>query len=87
MMAERQEPRSIEIAARRTGLEPRVIRHCVRVGLVAQSLTDDDLADLRRVRRLAELEVNLAGAEIIIRMRRRIVALQSELEGLRHGAE
>ena len=68
---------SIDIAARRTGLEPDVIRRFVRVGLVSRSMTENDLAELRRIRRLTELKVNLAGAEIIVRMRRRIIQLQA----------
>lgn len=79
-MPQRQEQPSIDIAARRTGLEPHTIRRCVRMGLVSGSLTKQDLAELRRVRRLTELEVNLAGVEIIVRMRRRIVELQTLLE-------
>jgi DNA-binding transcriptional MerR regulator len=79
MMTQRQQHTAIDIAARRTGLEPRTIRRCLRVGLVSTSLTEDDLAELRRVRRLTELEVNLAGVEIIVRMRRRIVELEAEL--------
>jgi DNA-binding transcriptional MerR regulator len=75
-----QQQTSIDIAARRTGLQPRIIRRLVRVGLVSASLTGSDLAELRRVRRLTELEVNLAGAEIIVRMRRRIIELQTALD-------
>ena len=82
-MTERREPTSVELAARRTGLAPHTIRRCVRAGLVSDSLTDGDLAQLRRVRRLTELEVNLAGIEVIIRMRRRIMQLQAELHHLR----
>jgi DNA-binding transcriptional MerR regulator len=73
---------SIGIAARRTGLAARNIRRCVEVGLVSRSLTDDDLIELRRVRRLTELKVNWAGVEIIVRMRRRILELQDELAAL-----
>jgi DNA-binding transcriptional MerR regulator len=72
-----QQQTSIDIAARRTGLEPDVIRRFVRVGLVSRSMTENDLAELRRIRRLTELKVNLAGAEIIVRMRRRIIQLQA----------
>jgi hypothetical protein len=46
-------------------------------------MTEDDLAEPRRVRRLTELEVNLAGVEIIVRMRRRMVELQAEVARLR----
>jgi DNA-binding transcriptional MerR regulator len=79
-MPQKQRVTSIGVAARRTGLESHTVRHCVRAGLVSNSLTNDDLAELRRVRRLTELEVNLAGVEIIVRMRRRIVELQTALE-------
>jgi DNA-binding transcriptional MerR regulator len=77
MMLQRQQQTSIDIAARRTGLEVHTIRRCVRVGLVSDSLTECDLAELRRVRRLTELGVNQAGVEIIVRMRRRMVELQT----------
>jgi DNA-binding transcriptional MerR regulator len=79
-MTQRQEQTSIDLAARQTGLEPRIIRRLVRVGLVSGSLTGSDLAELRRIRRLTELEVNMAGVEIIVRMRRRIIDLQTALE-------
>jgi DNA-binding transcriptional MerR regulator len=82
-MTQEQKPMSIDAAARRTGLESHTIHHCVRISLVSDSLTEEDLVELRRVRRLTELEVNLAGVEIILRMRRRIVELQAELVHLR----
>lgn len=74
-----QKQLSIETIAIRTGLRPHAIRRCMRVGLVSLSLTEDDLAELRRIRRLTELNVNLAGVEIIVRMYRQIVSLQAEL--------
>jgi DNA-binding transcriptional MerR regulator len=58
------------------------VRHCVEVGLVNERLAERDLAELRRVRRLNALGVNLPGIEIILRMRRRIEALQAELTRL-----
>lgn len=82
-MTQEQKPMTIDAAARRTGLESHTIHHCVRIGLVSDSLTEEDLVELRRVRRLTELEVNLAGVEIILRMRRHIVELQAELAHLR----
>ena len=69
---------TVTIAARRAGLEPHAVRHCVQAGLVGETLTEDELIELRRVRRLTDLGVNLEGVEIILRMRRRIVALQEE---------
>jgi DNA-binding transcriptional MerR regulator len=84
MMTEREETTHITItkAADQAGLEVRVVRHCVEVGLVNERLAERDLAELRRVRRLNALGVNLPGIEIILRMRRRIEALQAELARL-----
>jgi DNA-binding transcriptional MerR regulator len=47
--------------------------------LIREPLTDVDLRELRRIRRLQELGVNMQGIEIILRMRRRIRWLQTEL--------
>jgi DNA-binding transcriptional MerR regulator len=73
---------TVTVAARRTGMEPGVVRHCVQLGLVSEGLTEADLVELRRVRRLTSLGVNLAGVEIILRMRRRIEELQAEMARL-----
>jgi hypothetical protein len=48
--------------------------------LVTEPLTNAELTELRRIRRLQELGVNLQGIEIILHMRRRILALQAELD-------
>jgi len=45
-------------------------------------LTEAELAELRRIRRLTDLGVNLAGVEIILNMRRQIEALQAEVARL-----
>jgi hypothetical protein len=63
-----------------TGLSRYELYQCIARGLVAQPLTDEDLRELRRIRRLQELGVNLAGIEIILQMRRRIQDLQAELD-------
>ena len=83
-MTEQTERTRVSYAARRSGLSPATIRRCVRLGLVDESLREEDLVELRRIRRLRELEVNQAGAEIIVRMRRRIVSLQLELRELQY---
>lgn len=70
---------TIEKAAQKAGLHIHVARHCVEVGILERELTEEDLAELRRVRRLMALGVNLSGVEIILRMRRRIQELQAEL--------
>jgi DNA-binding transcriptional MerR regulator len=68
--------------ARRLGLSPDTVHYCLDVELVRQPLTELDLAELRRARRLLELEVNLAGIEIILRMRKQICAMQAQIEAM-----
>jgi hypothetical protein len=65
-------------AVRRTGLSVEIIQECVTRRLVTEPLTDRDLAVLRRIRRLQELGINMAGIEVILRMRRRLEILQEE---------
>ena len=64
------------IAARRTGLSPRSIRRYIERRLVNEALSEAELVRLRRIRRLTELGINLAGIEVILDMRRRIEDLQ-----------
>lgn len=71
---------TMSTAVRQSGLSFRVVRECVSRRLIIEPLTDADLAELRRIRRLQELGVNLQGIEIILHMRRRIQALQTELD-------
>ena len=73
---------TITVASRQTGVAPRTVRRYIRLGLASEVFTDDDLAELRRIRRLTDLGVNLAGVEIILRMRRQIEELQAELARL-----
>lgn len=75
-------PVEITAIARRLGLSSDTVHYCLEVELVGQSLTEPDLAELRRVRRLLDLEVNLAGAEIILRMRRQIQSMQAQMEAM-----
>jgi hypothetical protein len=78
----KQLPAEIMAIARRLNLAPDTVYYCLEVELVRQPMTDLDLAELRRVRRLQELEVNLPGAEIILRMRQQIQAMQRQLEAM-----
>jgi MerR family transcriptional regulator/heat shock protein HspR len=73
---------TIRVAAQRANVEPEIVRHCIEVGLVSRHLTSEELAELRPVRRLRDLGVNVPGVEIILRMRRRIEALQNEIDRL-----
>jgi len=71
---------SIRTAGRQTGLPRQTVQECVERRLVREPLSAADLAELRRIRRLQELGVNLQGIEIILHMRRRIQALQADLD-------
>ncbi len=79
---EERAPITIQRAAKRAGVELYVAHHFVHVGMMDEDLTDRDLAELRRVRRLMALGINLPGVEVILRMRRRMQELQAELERL-----
>jgi len=88
-MNERKTERTITVtlAARQCQVSRRTVRRYVRRGLVDEPLTPEDLVTLRRIRRLTELGVNLAGVEVILHMRRRILELQAEMERLRGARE
>ena len=82
MTPERQERTyiSIKTAVRRTGLSEEIVQECVTRQIVTDPLTDQDLGELRRVRRLQELGVNLPGIEVIFHMRQQIQALRAEMD-------
>jgi hypothetical protein len=84
MTPERQARRviSIKTAVRRTGLSEEIVQECVMREMVAAPLTDEDLRELRRIRRLQELGVNLQGIEVIMHMREQIQALRAEMARL-----
>jgi len=70
---------TISLAVQESGVSEQLLQECVERRLVFQPLTEADLAELRRIRRLKELGINLPGIEVILHMRRRIQALQREL--------
>ncbi len=81
----------ISVVAEMLGIHPQTLRLYERKGLVRPSRTvgrtrmysAEDVDDLRRILRLGrDLGVNLAGVEIILRMRRQMMAMQEELEEL-----
>jgi DNA-binding transcriptional MerR regulator len=76
-------------AAEYSRVEVQVLRHLSEAGVLPGMQTvgeearysDEDIAILRRVRRLyQELGVNLEGVEIILRLHARLEALQRELD-------
>jgi MerR family transcriptional regulator, heat shock protein HspR len=92
MRREQSEPRYvISVAARILGIQTHTLRYYERIGIVEPSrsrgnirlYSDVDLDQLRRVKTLIEdLGVNLAGAEVILRMAQQIAQLQSQLQEL-----
>lgn len=83
----------ISVAARMIGMHAQSLRYYERLGLVAPSrsrgqrrmYSQADISRLREIQRLiADLGVNLAGVDVIFRMRTRILELESELASLRH---
>jgi MerR family transcriptional regulator/heat shock protein HspR len=82
----------ISIAARLVGVHQQTLRYYERAGLVEPRRTvgnirmysNNDLARVRHAQRLIEeLGVNLAGVDVILRMRKQMEALQAELAAVR----
>ena len=96
------EPRYvISVAARMLGIQTYTLRYYERIGIVEPSrssgnirlYSEQDLDQLRHIKNLIEeLGVNLAGAEVILRMARqigelqqRVLELEAELHEMRGG--
>lgn len=92
-MPERDAPIfTMRIAAQMVGVHQQTLRGYEREGLIRPArsggrqriYSEADIARLRLIRRLiSELGVNLAGADIILRLRDEIAALEAENERLR----
>ena len=81
----------ISVVAEMLSVHPQTLRLYERKGLVRPSRTNgrtrmyssEDVEDVRRIIRLSrDLGVNLAGVEIILKMRRQMQAMQEEFEEL-----
>jgi len=75
-----------ETLAAQTGLPVEVIQELIDLGLIGMlpEPTETDLRELRRVRRLIDtLGLSHEAVDVILQMRRRLVALQSEVARLR----
>ena len=79
----------IGVVADMLKIHPQTLRLYERKGLIRPSRTvgrtrmysDEDVEEIRRILRLTrDLGVNLAGVEIILRMRRQMMAMHEELE-------
>ncbi len=82
----------ISIAAKMVGMHAQSLRHYERLGLVRPSrsrgrvrfYSQADIQRLLRIQRLVnDLGVNLAGAEVVIRLNERIARMEEEMERLR----
>jgi MerR family transcriptional regulator/heat shock protein HspR len=81
----------IGVVAEMLNVHPQTLRFYEKKGLVRPSRTvgrtrmysAEDVDDLARLLRLTrDLGVNLAGAEIILKMRRRMLEMQKQIENL-----
>jgi MerR family transcriptional regulator/heat shock protein HspR len=79
------------VAAKILGIQTHTLRYYERIGIVEPSrsrgnirlYSERDLEQLRHVKTLIEdLGVNLAGAEVILRMAQRITELQNRIQEL-----
>lgn len=74
---------SLDEVAAAVALEAAVVRRYAEIGLIRPGrpgYAPADLAELRRVRRLMDdLELDHSAIEIVLRMRRQILALQAEV--------
>jgi len=87
-----KEPRYvISVAARILGVQTHTLRYYEKIGIMEPSrssgnirlYSDRDIAHLRRAKTLMnDLGINLAGAEVILRMAQRMTELQHHIEGL-----
>lgn len=92
MYEEDMEPRYvISVAARLLGVESYTLRYYEKIGVVKPSrssgnirlYSERDVALIRRVKNLmADLGVNLAGIDVILRMAQQIGELQQQVEQL-----
>src|SRR4030067_1340591 len=92
MTSEKEEPRYvISVAARILGIRTYTLRYYEKIGIIEphrsrgniRLYSDRDILLLRQMKALMEdLGINLAGAEVILRMAQRINELQPQVEGL-----
>jgi MerR family transcriptional regulator/heat shock protein HspR len=82
----------ISVAARMVGMHAQTLRYYERAGLLAPSrsrgqrrlYSQADIARLREIQGLiSDLGVNLAGVDVIFRMRQRMLEMETEMQELR----
>ena len=92
MISEEEPCFVISVAARMVGMHAQTLRYYERMGIIAPSrsrgrirlYSQADISRLRQIQRLInDLGVNLAGAEVILRLNKRIRQMEDEMEELR----
>ena len=92
MISEEEPCFVISVAARMLGMHAQTLRYYERMGIIAPSrsrgrirlYSQADISRLRQIQRLInDLGVNLAGAEVILRLNKRIRQMEHEIEELR----
>lgn len=95
-MPDREPVFTMRMAAKLVGIHQQTLRAYEREGLIAPArsagghrlFSHDDIERLRMIRRLiTELGVNLAGADIILRLRGEIARLEGENAALRQALQ
>jgi MerR family transcriptional regulator/heat shock protein HspR len=83
----------ISVAARIVGMHAQTLRYYERAGLLLPSRSSgrrrlyspSDIERLREIQRLvSDLGLNLAGVDVIFRMRQRLLEMEQELAATRH---
>ena len=92
MTTEKEEPRYvISVAARILGIRTYTLRYYEKIGIIEphrsrgniRLYSDRDILLLKQMKTLmGDLGINLAGAEVILRMAQRMTELQQYVEGL-----
>jgi MerR family transcriptional regulator, heat shock protein HspR len=92
MTSENEEPRYvISVAARMLGVRAYTLRYYEKIGIIEprrsrgniRLYSEKDIVRLRQMKTLMEdLGINLAGAEVILRMAQRMTELQQHVQGL-----
>jgi MerR family transcriptional regulator/heat shock protein HspR len=81
----------IGVVAQMLEIHPQTLRFYEKKGLIRPSRTvgrtrmysEEDVEEIARLLRLTrDMGVNLAGAEVIVKMRRRMIEMQKQIEGL-----
>ncbi len=92
MTSENEEPRYvISVAARMLGVRAYTLRYYERIGIIEphrsrgniRLYSDRDIGRIKQMKGLMEdLGINLAGAEVILRMAQRMTELQQHVEAM-----